>query len=227
MSPGSLESGARKLASSMQPWLRATTFALVVALTTPAWGEEIVAVLERSQLVRLASLPSAAAHSERAIVVHRSFDELVQRLEARNRVELRIVTGPVIAESLLGHVVVANEALADLDEPARRFVLAHELGHVMLGHWQQMTQVYSKHMPGEFQQASMQDQSASDALLIEMSRLSQAHELEADAFAYAMLRPLGYGFSDLVGGLTAFGMQRDTATHPGTGKRIAHLRSLG
>jgi Zn-dependent protease with chaperone function len=198
---------------------------VLTACLAPARGEEIAAVLERSQATRLASFQSPASQDERAGIVRRSFAELAQRLDSRVAVELRVVTGSVVAECLLGHVIVANESLADLQEPVRLFLLAHELGHAVLGHWQQTSRLYSTHMPGQMESARLQP--ASEEFLFEASRLSQAHELEADAFAYRLLRALGYDFPDMIGALTAFGMQRDTATHPGTGKRIAHLRSLG
>lgn len=208
-------------------WMRACACALVVACGRPAWGEDIASVLQRSQSAHLASLPTAEAESERAIIVRRSFDVLVKRLETKGLLEIRIVTGAVVAECLLGHVVVANESLAGLQEPVRLFLLAHEVGHALLGHWEQMARLYSRYMPGEIGLVKVHASTSSSEFLTEVSLLSRAHEFEADAFAYEMLRRLGYRFADVVGALTAFGMQRDTATHPGTGKRIAHLRSLG
>lgn len=197
---------------------------VLAAGNLPARAEDIVAVLERSQALRLASL-AAAATSERAVIVRRSFDALATHLDAKDRFEIRIVTGPVIAECLHGRIIVANESLADQSEPVRLFLLAHEIGHAQLGHWHRMTQLYSTHLPGQIAQATARPHDSS--FLLEASSLSQMQELAADAFAYETLRTLGYGFAEVVGALTAFGMQRDTAMHPGTGKRIAHLRSLG
>lgn len=198
--------------------------AMIAAGVRPAHGEDIVAVLERSQATRLASFAPVTA-SEHAAVVRRSFETLATRLDLRDRLELRVVSGELAAECLHGRIVVANQSLADLPEPARLFLLAHEIGHATLGHWQQMIELYATRVQGIL--GAPVARPAESEFLLDASHLSRRHEFEADAFAYAALRPLGYGFTDVVGALTAFGMQRDTATHPGTGKRIAHLRSLG
>jgi len=198
---------------------------LLAMMSTSARANDIVATLEQSQGARLASFAPAATRSERASVVQRSFEMLARAVAVADRPELRVVQGPVIAECLLGHVVVANESLADLAEPVRLFLLAHELGHITLGHWSKTTRLYARYLPGDVDPTKAQ--SASAELVLEASRLARADELEADAFAYATLRRLGYTLDDMVGAFTAFGMQPDTATHPSTGKRIAHLRSLG
>jgi len=197
---------------------------LGLTLGAPAWCQDIVAVLERSQSVRLAAMSYAANESPHAVVVRGSFDQLAQRFGSDKDMEMRVVTGPVIAECLLGHTIVANESLAELPEPIRLFLLAHEIGHVVLGHWQQVEQLYMKHIPGEVVQ---QRTDAIAALLgREASELSHEQELDADEFAMRKMQSLGYSFEDVVGAFTQFGMQMDTATHPGTRKRIAHLRAI-
>jgi Zn-dependent protease with chaperone function len=205
----------------MRAWISLLLGALVSA---PAWCQEIVAVLERSQSVRLAAMALAATESPRALVVRQSFDQLAQRIAADKDIEMRVVTGPVIAECLLGRTIVANESLAEVPEPVRLFLLAHEIGHVVLGHWRQFEQLYVKHIPGEVVPQNTDPVAA--ALGREASQLSHEQELAADAFAMATLRPLGFSFEDVVGAFTAFGMHMDTATHPGTRKRIAHLRAM-
>ena len=107
----------------------------------------IGAVLYRSQQMRLDAMAPADAASQRARTVHDSFDLLQRRLRIAPPVELRVIRGEVVAETLHGDIVVANEALANLPEGERLFVLAHELRHVVLGHWEQMVQVYRKWVP--------------------------------------------------------------------------------
>lgn len=217
--------GAMAKALAPKRWVRTCAWTLLLTLAAPALGEDIAAVLERSHSVRLASFAAATTDGSRAIIVRQSFDALVRQLQPQARLQLHVASGSVVAECLLGYVIVVNESLADLQEPVRLFLLAHELGHATLGHWRQMSQLYSKYMPGQIGQATAA--SADERFLAEASQLSRAHELAADAFAYELLKSLGYGFRDVVGALTAFGMQRDSATHPGSGRRIAHLRSLG
>jgi predicted Zn-dependent protease len=134
------------------------------------------------------------------------------------------VTGPVIAECLLGHTIVANELLAEVPEAVRLFLLAHEIGHVVLGHWQQVEQLYMKHIPGEVVQ--QRTDAIAGLLGREASQLSHEQELAADEFAMRKLHSLGYDVDDVIGAFTQFGMQMDTATHPGTRKRVAHLRAM-
>jgi Zn-dependent protease with chaperone function len=205
----------------MSKWISLLVGLMICA---PAWCQDIVAVLERSQAVRLAAMSLAATESPRALVVRDSFDQLAQRIGSDKQMEVRVVTGAVVAECLLGRTIVANESLAEVPEAVRIFLLAHEIGHVVLGHWQQFEQLYVKHIPGEVVQE--QTDAVASVLGREASQLSHAQELAADAFALQAARSLGYDFEDVVGAFTQFGMQMDTATHPGTRKRIAHLRSL-
>ena len=203
-----------------------TWFLLLLGLLNcaPAWCQDIVEVLERSQSVRLAAMSYVPTEDPRAAVVRGSFNQLVQRFGSDNDIEVRVITGPVVAECLLGHTIVANESLAELPEAVRLFLLAHEIGHAVLGHWKQFEQLYMKHIPGEVVQ--QHTDAIAGVLGREASQLSHAQELAADAFAMKTMRALGYDFEDVVGAFTQFGMQMDTATHPGTRKRIAHLRSL-
>lgn len=205
----------------MRAWI-SLLFGLLVS--APAWCQEIVAVLERSQSLRLAGMSLAANESPRAEVVRSSFEQLAHRIAADRQMEMRVVTGPVVAECLLGRTIVANESLAEVPEPVRLFLLAHEIGHIVLGHWQQFERLYVRYIPGQVEQ--QQTDRVSRALGREASQLSHEQELAADAFAMQTVRTLGYSFEDVVGAFTQFGMQMDTATHPGTRKRIAHLRSL-
>jgi len=139
------------------------------------------------------------------------------------RVDFYVIRGEVIAETLHGHVVVANESLADLPEGTRLFVLAHELGHVAGSHWLQMGQLYRRWVPGE---VTPQQTGPVAALLgRDASGLAHRQEFEADAFALAALRALGHPPREALSAFMHMGVQHDTATHPGTRKRVASLRA--
>jgi Zn-dependent protease with chaperone function len=188
-----------------------------------ARAEDIVEVLERSQQVRLNSLPAAPFASERAQKVRDSFDRLVRTLGLGNSVELRVIRGSTLAETLHGQVVVANEAMGDWPEEDRLFVLAHELGHVALAHWSQMGVMYQKWVPG---MVTPQQTDAVAALLgREASALAYQQEYEADAFASRTLEGLGISQQDVVSVFVHLGPRKDTPTHPGTQKRLASLRA--
>ena len=184
----------------------------------------IVAVLYRSQQVQLDAMPLADPASPRAQLLRQSFDTVVRALPNLPAVDLRIVVGETVAETLHGHIVVANEALADLPERERLFILAHELGHVMLGHWTQLGLLYLKWVPG----AVVQHETDAVAALLgrDASAQSYRHEYEADAFGLRTVRALGGSEQDAIAAFIALGARNDTATHPGSRNRVAALRAI-
>ena len=201
-------------------WFRIS--ALVAAMAGPAYGHDIVDVLRYSQQMRLDGFAAAPA-GPRAERVRRSFETLRRTMPDDVAVDLLVITGPTVAETLHGHVVVANEALAELPEGERLFVLAHELGHVVGGHWLQMGRVYRRWVPGEVTQE--QTDAVAAQLGREASSLAHRQEFEADAYAVQLLRRVGRTPEDAVSAFMHLGPTQDTATHPGTRKRLASLRA--
>jgi Zn-dependent protease with chaperone function len=187
-------------------------------------AESIGDVLERSQRKRLDELSQPATDSSRASKVRASFERLIAELDVRAAIELRVVAGPVIAETLLGRVIVVNQALADTSEGERLFVLAHEIGHAVHGHWHHLGELYRRHIPGEVRRE--QTDAVAGVLGREASMQAHAHELQADAFAIRALEHLHYGADEAMAVFMRQGVQHDTATHPGTRKRVAQLRML-
>lgn len=188
-----------------------------------ARAEDIVDVLRRSQQQRLEALSAADADGARTATVRRSFAALVAAEPALPPVDLRVITGAVIAETVHGHIVLANESLAELPEDERLFVLAHELGHVMQQHWLQMALVYQKWVPGEV--TPEVTDAVAGRLGREASVLAHRQEFEADAFALRLLRRTGHDPAAAFSAFLHLGMTQDTATHPGTRKRVASLRA--
>ena len=199
------------------------TLALLLAGPVAHADENILGVLARSQLARLDYTPVADAASPRARTVRSSFETLARALGLRYPVELRVIEGEILAETLQGRIVLANESLADLSEGERLFILAHELGHIELRHWEQVQRLYQKWVPG----VVTPDQTEPVAALLgrDASRLAYHHEFEADAFALRTLHALGGSSQDAIAAFMRMGMNHDTATHPGTGKRLAALRA--
>lgn len=189
-----------------------------------AWGhEDIVDVLRRSQDMRLQAQPLADVDGGRTATVQRSFQILLQALPEPPSVELRVTRGAVLAETLHGHIVVAHESLAGMPETARLFILAHELGHVVMQHWLRTALLYQKWVPGEV--TPERTDAVAAPLGREASALAHAQEFAADAFAARLLRGLGRGDDELLAVFRHLGAVHDTATHPGTRKRIASLRA--
>jgi Zn-dependent protease with chaperone function len=193
-------------------------------LSAPAWcQEDIVDVLRRSQDTRLQALALADPDGARAVTVQRSFDTLLRALQPAPSVEFRVVRGPVVAETLHGHIIVASEDLAEMPESVRLFVLAHELAHVVNQHWLQTALLYQKWIPGPVTPAHTDPVAA--RLGREASAMAHEQEFAADAFAAHLLHALGHD-DDLIAVFRQLGPARDSATHPATRKRIASLRAL-
>jgi len=187
---------------------------------------DIVGVLQISQQKQLDALTLADATSARALKVRESFEKLLRSLHSPvlSKVELRVVRDDILSETLQGRIVVANVGLADLPEGERVFILAHELGHVMLDHWSQMGLLYAKWVPGPVVQ--QHTDAIADRLGRDASALAHRQEFEADAFALSTLRALGLPDQHVVAAFMDLGWRNDTATHPGTRKRLAALRAL-
>lgn len=201
-------------------WLAVTVLGL--SLTAAARGEDIADVLRRSQQQRLETFV-AAPEGVRADTVRRSYELLRERLGPLPPIDFHVVRGPVIAETLHGHVIVANETLADLPEGERLFLIAHEMGHVANHHWLQLGLVYRRWVPGEVRPETTDP--VAGALGREASATAHRHELEADVFALHALEQLGVPTDAAFSSLRLMGLQQDTATHPGTRKRLASLRA--
>jgi Zn-dependent protease with chaperone function len=208
----------------MRWWLM--IFMSMASCLQAAAAEGIEQVLERSQQMRIAQRPAADARSDAAQRVRDS----LQRLCALGRadapaVELVLVGGELFAEALLDRSGIAvSQTVGELPEGERLLLLAHELGHVRMAHARALKALYRQHIPGEVRPETTEPAAA--ALGAQAHVLSHRHELEADAYAYTLVRSLGLGIDNAFALLTRQGMQHDSATHPGTRRRIAQLRML-
>jgi hypothetical protein len=197
---------------------------LALLAAAPAWCSDIVEVLERSQTMRMQALPPAAPDSERAARVHASFERLAGVMALPGRVELRIVGGGVYAEAMLGHVIVASEALADLPEGERLFILAHELGHIALGHWDELRALYRRHIPGEVRPETTDP--VAEALGAEAHEQAYRQEFAADAYGYRVIFRLGFRMDTAYAVMLRAPEPGDMATHPSTRRRLAQFRAV-
>ena len=202
-------------------WLRLAVMVATCAASA-VQANDIIEVLHESAQRRLDAMP-LAPDGPRAQTVRDSFELLRRAVAPHMVVELRVVTGSTVAETLDGRVVVANEALADVPEGVRLFVLAHELGHVQQGHWRQVGDLYKRFVPGEV--VPQTTEPVAGPLGRAASAQAHRHEFEADGFALQALRMLGRTADDAFTALRHQGLQQDTATHPGTRKRLASLRN--
>lgn len=186
-------------------------------------GEDIAAVLERSHHTRLEALPLADAQGERTRTVRASFEAVLAASKLQQPVELRVVTGATLAEALRGRVIVANERLADFQENERRFILAHEIAHLKLGHWPQLVQIYQRWIPGQVRQE--QTDAIAGPMGREASEQAHRHEFEADVHALRVLQSLGGSLQDANTAFMRLGAHLGNATHPPTRHRMSALRA--
>jgi Zn-dependent protease with chaperone function len=197
-----------------------------LAAAVPVRSEDILSVLARSHEARLKSIAEHVALDRRADVLQHDFERLLEGLPQRPRdVSLLVVDGPLVAETLAGHVVVVHAGLADANEGERLFVMAHELGHVVMGHWAELGAVYHHHIPGEVNKDDTDAVAAS--LGRDASRLVHGHEYAADAFAWRTIREMGYSMDNAAAVFHMMPNLGDTPTHPASRKRLAALRMIG
>jgi hypothetical protein len=197
----------------------------LMAAVSSVRADDIVGVLERSQRLRLEQRVAASPDGERTLRVRASFDRLLaQGRTAPQSIELRVMQGGVQAEAMLGRLLVVGEAVGDLPEGERMMLLAHEISHLTLGHWQALCTLYRKHVPGEVRPDTTDP--VAGALGHDGRELSHRHEYEADAHGYALAHPLGTSLDDALSLLMRQPMLGDTATHPATRRRIAQFRML-
>ena len=187
-----------------------------------ARAEDIVEVLQRSQQSRLEALHAADPDSVTARALQARFEQILRFTGIDKPVELRVIEGATIAETLLGKVVVVNATLAERPEVEQLFILAHELGHVTEGHQAQMGQVFLKWVPGPVLQ--QHTDAVAPMLGREASGLAHRQEFSADAFALRTLCAMGHSRDEVLATFLRMGMFQATATHPASNKRLAALR---
>ncbi len=190
-----------------------------------AHAEDITQVLQRSQQWRLQQRPAPDLQSTASARVRTSF-ERIQQLDPRAAdVKLQIVGGELFAEAVFGErTLVVSENAGELPEGERLLMLAHEVGHLMLGHWGGLSALYRSHIPGEVRPETTDP--VAKKLSVEAQALSHRQEFEADGYGFALVRKMGFGLDNAFGLLTRQGLQFDTPTHPGTRRRLAQLRVM-
>ena len=190
-----------------------------------ARAEDIAQVLQRSQQWRLQQRPAPDLQSAASARVRTSFERLKQLDPRGADVQLKIVGGDLFAEALFGErTLVVSEATGELPEGERLLMLAHEMGHLVLGHWGGLSALYRSHIPGEVRPDTTDP--VARKLSVDAQTLSHRQEFEADSYGFALARKMGFGLDNAFGLLTRQGLQFDTPTHPGTRRRLAQLRVI-
>lgn len=205
--------------------MRKCLWLLCALLWCPVHAEDIAQVLQRSQQWRLQQRPAPDLQSVASARVRTSFERLQQLDPRATDLKLQIVGGELFAEALFGQrTLVVSESAGELPEGERLLMLAHEMGHLMLGHWGGLSALYRSHIPGEVTPQTTDP--VARQLSIEAQILSHRQEFEADGYGFALVRKMGFGLDNAFGLLMRQGLQFDTPTHPGTRRRLAQLRVM-
>ncbi len=192
----------------------------------PASAPETIAqVLDRSARQRLAEFERHRVDAAHSAPIQADLERIFRQLARRPDIELLVVDGPFHAEMLAGRVLVVGASLAALPEGERLFILSHEIGHAAMSHWGELGELYTRLIPGEVRQ-DLTD-AVAPQLGREASALVHGHEYAADAYAWQILRSLGFGMDSVMAALQVVPGMGDTPTHPATRKRYARLRMLG
>lgn len=208
--------------------MRCWTVVLGLLLPLVVQAQDIVDVLQRSQMARVAQHGTADADSVAATRVRSSFARVQALLPgpaASPPVELVLVGGDLYAEALFGRRAMAVSAsVGELPEGERLMLLAHEMGHLVLGHWGALSRLYLDLIPGEVRPETTDP--VTRQLSAQAHALSHRHEFEADRYGYMVVRRLGFGLDNASGLLLRSGLHFDSPTHPGTRRRLAQLRAV-
>jgi len=165
--------------------------------------------------------PSADAEAVR--IITESFQAALAARGPGIPVTLHITHDGLGGEAALGNVVLVNDALAALPEDERVFEIAHELGHIDLGHFERMIALFQQYV-GD----SKDDHFIARTLNAHADDLSpalQALEYEADAYGQALVSKVP---GALDGGMHTFQrnvFRRGDFSHPSSRERLLKLEA--
>jgi len=161
--------------------------------------------------------------TEAARIITESFQAAMAARGAGIAVTLHITHDGLGGESALGNVVLVDDSLAALPEDERVFEIAHELGHIDLGHFERMIALFQQYV-GD----STDDHYIARTLNVHADDLSpalQALEYEADAYGQALVSKVP---GALDGGIHTFQrnvFRRGDFSHPSPRERMLKLEA--
>jgi Zn-dependent protease with chaperone function len=120
-----------------------------------------------------------------------------------------------------GQTIYVSTRLARMNAAQRFFIIAHEMGHVKLGHHGAMRSFVAG-IVGE----QADESRARRQLVSSLSTISHQHELDADAFAVRAMQSAGLDPEQAARIFDSIGSDKDNATHPSARRRAAAIRSL-
>ena len=120
----------------------------------------------------------------------------------------------------LGQTIVLSTRLARMNPQQRFFIIAHEMGHVRLGHHGAMRSFVARIVSDHPDESQARAQVASG-----LTPLSHQHELDADTFAVKAMESVGLEPEQAAWIFDSIGSDKDNATHPSARRRAQAIRA--
>lgn len=151
-------------------------------LNNPTGGSQVAAMKPRLRKVRAAVAKARVKYP--ALCEPATFDELMNVVKGEDIifVERKLSTGTHgTAADICGHAAIMLSESLVADPERRRFVLAHEIGHVLMGHIVDRPRMEKRY--AEFNPRWIQREDGGWVLHTDPSPTENALEAEADLFA--------------------------------------------
>lgn len=195
---------------------------LLAFCTLLARADTIRQVIESGIMQRLTESPMVDPSTTPRLVA--TFHKVKAHLN-EPRLMLKVV------EQVNGLALTANWTILvargaeTLSDAELEFIIAHEAGHMLLGHKERRIRAYERHIQGEVTEEKARIANA--RIGREMQQLSYRGEFEADRFAMKTMIELGRSKDDVINAFLGMSRTPDTATHPSTAKRIMNMKREG
>lgn len=120
-----------------------------------------------------------------------------------------------------GRTVVLSTRLTRMSPAQRFFIVAHEMGHVQLGHHGAMRSFVAGIVDKNPDESLARRQLASS-----LAEISHQHEFDADAYAVKAMQSAGLDPEQAAWIFDSIGRDQDNATHPSARRRAQAIRAL-
>ena len=198
--------------------MKALLLALAL-LALPAESKTIREALEEGSRAYAAEVKSGNANrvARDTIATH-------ARVQAAIGIDVPIYVSPIErGGATFMDAMIVDISLDIMSEVQRAFIIAHEFGHVKLGHINSRLELIQSLVPGQIEDEAVK--AAYQWVLLRPEVRQQSYEFEhaADVFAGKVLLSLGYSKSDILLAVRGFRVTPNTPTHPSTTARYMRL----
>lgn len=178
-------------------------------------------VLAGYELFRDSIVAIKAAEDPRSQLLQVEFTALLKLTGVTTPVRLIVTKSSLIAQAFPGRVVAVNLEIAGVPKAQRTFIMAHELGHVLMDHFGSLLHVIDD------QERALAVLGLADAIALNsLSLLSHSNEFSADTFASNCVLKLNLSVSDAIKFFEPFESQPESSSHPAVAERLRRLAFL-